>query len=116
MPQFDKSTWSEGQAVVIARQGRQGLETYPATVTKIGRAWLTVEGDSRVAVRYDFTGRQDSDIGHRSQLWPSREAFELEQARRKAWYRLKNAIGYDPPDHLSADDIESMFAQVSPET
>lgn len=114
MPHFDKSTWAVNQPVVIARQGRQGFETSDATIVKIGRAWLTVRSNqAHYEERYAFTGRQDGDIGYRAQLWPSQAAFDLEQARRKAWYRLKNGMGHNPPDHLTVDDIDSIFAQVS---
>lgn len=117
MPVFDKSAWTLNQPVVIARRGRQGIATSPATIVKIGRSWVTVRcNTSHYEERYDFTGRQDGDIGWRAQLWPSQKAFDQEQARRKAWYRLKNAIAHDPPEHLTTDDIDSIFAQVSPES
>ena len=118
MPVFDKSTWTLGQPVVIARQGRQGQSTSKATISKIGRSWLTVKcATSLVDDRYDFTGRQDSDVGYRAQLWPSQEAFDLEQERRTAWRRLRTFVdSYDPPEHLTLDKIESLTYQLSPES
>ncbi|USN13935.1 hypothetical protein PAPPERLAPAPP_02620 [Brevundimonas phage vB_BpoS-Papperlapapp] len=111
MPTFDKSTWTEGQAVIIAYPGRRGIETSEAKVVKIGRAWLTVQSATWSQDRYDFSGRQDSDFGHRAQLWPSRDAFDAEQGRKAAWRRLRKlADDMDPPSHLTTAEIESLSA------
>ncbi|UTC28772.1 hypothetical protein MARCHEWKA_02600 [Brevundimonas phage vB_BpoS-Marchewka] len=109
MPKFDKSTWSEGQTAVISRPGRQGVETFEATIEKIGRAWLTVKSESWSSDRYDFSGCQEGDIGHRAQLWPSRVVYEAEQGRKAAWRRFRKlSDSFDPPEHLSTEQIESL--------
>ena len=116
MPNFDKSTWSVGQAVVAVHRGRTGDEVYDGEITKIGRSWLTVKTQPWTESRYNFSGWEEASIGYRGQLWPSREVYEAHLRRQNAWRLLRKAVeSSDAPDHLSLEDITSITAAVSPE-
>lgn len=113
---FTKADWSVGQAVVVSRPGRQGTETFDGTVTAVGRAWVTVKTQEWSRTRFDFSGRDESNTGWRSTLWPNRAAFELHQSRRALWLRLSRLVQgtSEPPQHLDLAQVQALLDVLEP--
>ena len=116
MPIFTNNTWSVGQAVVVVGRGRLGEESMDGEIVKVGRTWVTVKTKRSWESRFDFSGRGESTVGYRDQLWPSRQAYEAHYRRRDAWRELGKAVDtYEPPEHLSIEDIIALIAAVRPD-
>lgn len=116
MPVFTKNTWSVGQSVVVVSRVRLGDQPLDGEIVKVGRSWITVKTQRSWESRFDFSGRGESTVGYREQLWPSRQAYEAYHRRRDAWRRLVKAVDVsEPPEHLSIEDIVALIAAVRPD-
>lgn len=116
MPVFTKNTWSVGQAVVVVSRVRLDDQLLDGEIVKVGRSWITVKTRRSWESRFDFSGRGESTVGYREQLWPSRQVYEANCRRRDAWRTLVKAVDTrEPPEHLSIQDIIALIAAVRPD-
>lgn len=104
-------TWHVGQTVIEATVDRGKTVARSVTITKIGRVWAYY---GRVE-RFDLeTGEIDGgpDWGSPGRVFIDESAYNEHVRRRTAWTALLaifNSRGrHNPPDHLSADQVEEM--------
>ena len=75
-----------------------------AKVLSVGRKWITVEGDQRFDLHTLI-----SEHPSRYCIYPSKEVYEKENERLRAWDALRKALEgkYTAPAHLTAEQITS---------
>ena len=110
---MSRADWEVGQdAVIVTRDRQQAFTIETATISKVGRKWVTI-GEGWREHRFDFDGRSEQTWGHAPSLWASEAAFRDEQERRSAWTSLTSlARANYPPDHLTTDQIAALITQI----
>lgn len=116
---FDKSDWIKGADAISVHPSNRAIDIYDVVIVSVGPRWVNTARKDRfnVTERFDHSGKSEHTFGYAPRLWPTREAYEADLARQRAWSRLKKAVdNWHPPAHLSTEEIEGMTAALSPET
>ena len=109
-----KSKYKVGQTLWWEKGARWGDSSQELVITKVGRKWLTVwtVGEhSHEFGRVDAeTLRLDMKTTPPGQVWSSREECETRRALEKAWWSLREAIGYSPTPIATVEGIHKAAA------
>lgn len=93
----------EGQTLYFVRRGGRGSAPGAVTVTKVGRKWAALDNGHRIDVQnLEVDGRGYNSPGR---CYLSREAYESEAARDRAWSELRRLMPYRAPKGLDAERI-----------
>jgi len=89
-----------------------GANPREVSVVSVGRRWALLDCGERCEIR---TGEIDGgEYGSPATCWPSREVYEAEEQRRRAWNRLRELVNnhLKPPEGLSAPEIRQLRVQL----
>ena len=105
-----------GQELWFVHRERRSGVPHAVTVTKVGRKWASI---SEWGIRIDIETMVADGGGLSSpgRCWLSREAWEQEEERQKAWGRLREFFNrrWSAPDGISIDAIRQATALLSEE-
>lgn len=77
------------------------------TIQKVGRVWLTLSNGERCDMKLMVNGNQSPN----GRVYLSREAYEAEQALRKAWSAFAMLVrGHRQPDGVTIEKIKQASA------
>jgi hypothetical protein len=102
-----------GQTVCVVETLRHEPRVRDATIVKLGRKWAVL---SDKCGRFDIlTGDLDGGTySSRGRVYPSREAYEQEQALFKEWSKLTERVrrSYRPPSGVTLEDIQTFLQRL----
>lgn len=94
----------------VAVRSRKSRYTTYATVTKVGRKWLTLDADLGYLLHADKISleRHPANVAPWFRLWATREECEEHERNQSAWSQLRKQLSRtsDRPDDITADAIE----------
>ena len=96
---------------------RYGPLAYEATISKIGRKWITASTASGRVIRFDAVTRHLDGGAYSSpgMVYASKAEYRETTARQKAWKDFRQILPYDAPDHLSEGDIAEIRDMIFPD-
>lgn len=82
-------------------------------IAKIGRRWITLEGDYKPD-RFDAQTRHLDGNGYTSpgRVYENRNHYEEEQEVNKLWAEFRNGISYKPPENVTVDRIRELMREL----
>jgi hypothetical protein len=94
---------TQGSVLYRVYHDRRDGSPKEVTVTSVGREWIGVDDHRTKRFRKDT---MIADAG-RARLYPSKEVYEAELARRTNWQKLRQLVSskWQVPEDLSSDDI-----------
>lgn len=113
-----------GQIVFLGWFGR-GRELTPATVSKIGRRWISVTrefpfGDTETS-RFDRVTMEAHDEDRFQRAWLSTGDYETfieqeraETQRRDLWREVREKFSFRPPDQVTAEMMDQWINEPKP--
>lgn len=113
--------WTVGQAVVIASGDPRARNTaWGATVTKVGRLYVTT-GEGYLTRRFYLEdGAEHVDAGYAARLFPNMQSYEADRDNKAAWDELQTFLrtAWRPPAHVEARQVRQFLRYISktPET
>ena len=98
--------WHIGAEVwVVWRNGPPRMET----VTAVGRKWVQI---GRYRFDHETLKLDGGQYTSPGQAYLSRDEWERNTEKEKAWWRFKSGLAWRAPDHLSLEDINAMIEKV----
>jgi len=94
---------------------RRRASPYIATVLKVGRKWAELD-DRGLRIDVETLWADGGQYSSPGRAWLSKEAWEEEVERNKAWDRFTTLLRhkYSVPDHLTTEDIIGMIRKLQP--
>ncbi len=114
------SAYKVGDTVFVVRYGYRAKDvptTHAATVTKVGRKWITAKEDGHYSEdRFDAASGWVDGRGYNSMacLYPDEQTYRDERARDDAWdaFMAATRAVREVPVHLTTEQIVAMTASL----
>lgn len=107
--------WVVGMPVYVVPAERMG-RPYEATITAIGRKWITF-GNGRMTNRFNAETMKLDGKGYSSpgRVWPSKSEYDESTAINQSWSTLCNLFRnhHKKPDHITEQDIAEIMGKLT---
>ena len=109
--------WSVGMGIVVvpsAPSGKDG-KPYEATITKIGRKWVSFKSaESWSEGRFDPDTRFVDSNGYANigRVYASIAEYEEASACKILWMEYRRSLSYQPPKGMTSDRIRQLIEEV----
>jgi hypothetical protein len=112
--------WQVGMEVCVVVTINTRGEPKPriATVSKIGRRWITLDDSGHKPTRFDAETHYIDGGAYSSpgKVYESEAEYRDTTLTEKMWKDLRSRMPWTAPEHFTPDDIEKISASIWPQS